>query len=136
MKKLIEMVVVLVLLLVAGCTDMTASIWDGRDDAIGGRIGYVMGNTEVGGSVLHWPETKNAEIFGVYGLYKFPDLVEIPNPLKLDFLPETIMGTPYLGGKVDSDGGETLLMGGIEIANTLFMEYQNQYLLVGLKHKF
>ena len=127
---------VLVLLFVAGCTDMTASLWDDRDGGVGSRIGYAMDNTEVGLSVLYWPDNIYDEVFGAYGLYKFPDMVEIPNPISVEFLPETISGTPYLGGKVDSDGGQTILMAGIEFENTLFMEYQDNYILVGLKHRF
>ena len=137
MKKLIELVaVVLMFLAVQGCTNTAVSLWDERDDGIGGRVGYVMENTEAGVSIMHWPNSKNAEVFGVYGLYKFPDMVEIPNPINVEFLPKTLMGTPYLGGKVDSDGGETILIAGVEISNTIFMEYQENYVLVGLKHKF
>ena len=136
MKKLSMLMMVVLLFVVTGCPDMTASIWNDRDDAIGGRAGYAIKNTEVGVSVLHWPETKNAEVFGVYGKYKFPDLVEIPNPVNLPFLPEKLKGTPYIGGTVETEGRNDILMAGIEIENTLFMEYQDQYLLVGLFHKF
>ena len=138
MKNLTLTVIVLALLLVAGCTDMTASLWDERDGGLGGRVGYATGNTEVGGSFLYWPdgENANAEVFGAYGLYKFPELVEIPLPIQAEFLPETIMATPYIGAKIDIDGNASLVIAGVEIENTLFMEYQDTYILIGLKHKF
>ena len=140
MKKLIVMLLMVVLF--AGCEsqplceNVTVSVWDDRDDAIGVRVGYDMNDVEIGLSVLHWPEIDNSEVFGAYGLYKFPDMVEIPNPINADFLPDVLMGTPYIGGKMDSQGGETLLMAGIEIQNILFLEYQDNLILAGLKHKF
>lgn len=137
MKNLITTVLILVLLLVAGCTDTTASLWNDRDDAIGGRLGYVMGNTEVGTSILYWENGYNSEVFGAYGLYKFPETVDMPNPIPMSFLPETLKGTPYIGGRVRSEGGNSLLIAGIEIGNTLYMEFdQDNYYTIGLKHKF
>lgn len=138
MKNVIVLVMVSVFLLVAGCTDTTVSLWDERDGGLGGRIGVAIENTEVGASFLYWPDGENedAEVFGAYGLYKFPDMVEIPLPIQADFLPETIMATPYFGGRIEIDGRNSQLIAGVEIANTLFMEYQDTYILIGLKHKF
>lgn len=136
-KRMIVLVVVLALLFVAGCADTTASLWNDREGAIGGRLGYVMENTEVGTSILYWPDGDNSEVFGAYGMYKFPDTVEIPNPIPMAFLPETLKGTPYIGGKVNGEGGSSLLIAGIEIGNTLYMEFdQDNYYTIGLKHKF
>lgn len=136
MKKLITSVVA-VLLLVAGCNDMTASLWNDREGAIGGRLGYAIESAEMGLSVLHWPDGDNSEVFGAYGMYKFSDMVEIPNPIPMDFLPEMLKGTPYIGGKVDGEGGSSLLIAGIEIENALYMEFhQDNYVYVGLKHQF
>lgn len=138
--KYVIAVVVSALLLVAGCADMTASLWDGRDNAIGARVGLEMGEadelkTEIGGSLLYWPDGENSEEFGAYGKVKF-DEIEITNPIPLDFLPEVIKGTPYLGGRVNSDFDDETLIAGIEIENTLFMEYQGDYIFFGLFHKF
>ena len=136
MKYLI--LIVSVLLLVAGCAGMTASVWDERDGGLGARVGVDMNNTEIGASVLYWPdgENENSEVFGAYGIYKFPDLVEIPNPLKLDFLPETLSGTPYSGYRIDIDGERSRFIAGVEVNNTVFFEYQETYITAGLKRKF
>lgn len=142
MKNVIT-VIILAILLVAGCADMTASLWDERDNAIGGRFGYVFtddpnateGQMETGLEIVYWPDGKSTEIFGAYGMYKFGE-VETPNPLPMEFLPETLKGIPYIGGKVDTDGNNTMLFGGMEINNTIFMEYRGDFILIGLKRKF
>jgi len=133
-KLIVRVVILLAVLLVAGCAGMTASLWDGRDGATGGRVGYDMNDSEVGLSVLYSGDAD--EIYGAYGMYKMPNAVEIPNPVAVEWLPEILMGTPYIGVTIEVDGDNSALMAGVEIGNALFMEYQDNYVLIGLKRKF
>ena len=136
MKELILMVSVL--LLVAGCAGMTASVWDERDGGLGARVGVDMNNTEIGASVLYWPDGENedSEVFGAYGLYKFPDLVDVNLPVNLPFLPKKFLGTAYTGYIIDIDGDQGRFIAGVEVNNILFFEYHDTYIKAGLKRKF
>lgn len=133
MKKLI-VVLMLCVLVVGGCsqneTDVYSWVW-GDDDAIGARVGTNVGdsnNVEVGLSALWWPDRERPEIWGMYGIYSFPEILEVPNPIVMEFLPETISGRPYLGGKVDidfsGDKSRASPIAGIVFEDIFFIEYQ------------
>lgn len=127
-KKRIVLVVLVLLLCVPAQADIYSWVF-GDSDAIGIRIGTdVSENVEVGLSALWWPDIEKPEIWGVYGIYHLPEIVQFPNPIALDFLPETIGGRPYFGGKVDIDSeldqGGFSFISGIVFNDILFLEYQ------------
>jgi len=105
---------------------------------------------EVGLSALWLPDREEPEIWGIYALYHLPEIVNVPNPIVVDFLPEIITGTPYLGGKLDIDFDDEVTdispVAGILLMDVLFIEYQFEYIdresrqeskvLFGLRIKF
>lgn len=127
-----KMCVLLMMLLFCVPVQAGVSSWIWADsDAIGTRIGTDLAdNIEVGISALWWPDSESPEIYGIYGVYTLPECIQLPNPIVLDFLPETIGGCPYFGGKVDVDfsrnKGSASLIAGIVFEKILFLEYQFQ----------
>lgn len=131
MKKLCVLVVLLLCLLLClpGCSGNTW-VWD-DDGAVGARLGTnVTENNEAGLSMLWRPDDSGPRVMGLYGVHHFPEPVEFRNPLILDFMPETLEGKPYIGGKFDVnfDTNETLIgpVAGIIFEDVLFLEYQFQ----------
>lgn len=111
----------------SGCnSEMNAWAWE-EDDSLGVRIGgFLSENNEAGGSMNWQDEDSGPRVLGLYALHHFPEKVEFRNPLILDFLPETLFGTAYLGGKLDVnlDTNNTSLtpVAGVIFADTLFIE--------------
>jgi len=74
------------------------------------------------------PDIESPVVYGIYAILHLPDILELPNPFTLDFLPETIIGHPYFGGKVDWDEkferGGFSPVAGLIFADILFLEYQ------------
>jgi len=83
---------------------------------------------EVGLSALWLPDREEPEIWGLYALYHLPEIVNLPNPIVVDFLPETITATPYLGGKLDINfdykAADISPVAGLMLNKVLFIEYQ------------
>ncbi len=133
MKKVgVVLLVLLLSLPVQG--SISTWIW-GDDEAVGARIGtQITENNEAGLSMLVWPgdSDRDAELIalGLYGVYRFPQTAEFRNPLILDFLPETIEGRPYIGGKfdinLDTNKSSVAPVAGIVFQDILFLEYQFQ----------
>lgn len=127
MKQLL-MLVILALLLVAGCAEMTASISD-DNDAIGVRAGgFLTENNEAGLSVKIQEDDSEIRELGLYALHHYPDMaVKFRNPLVVEFLPEEIEGTPYLGAKMDYDMDmhrcDTEPVAGVIFAETFYIEH-------------
>jgi len=108
--------------------DITSWLW-ADNDALGLRLGSeISENIEVGLSTLWLPDREEPEIWGLYALYHLPEIVNVPNPILVDFLPETITGAPYLGGKLDidfnDDSTDISPVAGIVLMDVLFIEYQ------------
>lgn len=147
MKNLI-VVVVLLLCLLAGCegnnsADNPVKTWYwGDNGAVGARIGTkITENNEAGISMLWWPSDSEPKVLGLYGVHHFPDIVEFRNPLIVDFLPETLKGKAYLGGKLDINciTDETTVgpVAGVIFENTLFFETSvDKPILFGLRFEF
>jgi len=128
MKKLIAVVVLVLFLCIPVQADIYSWVW-GDSDAIGARVGTdISKDIEVGLSALWWPDREMPEIWGVYAIYHLPDILQIPNPIDVDFLPEIISGKPYVGGKLDIDfeidKGSVSPIVGIVFNKVLFFEYQ------------
>lgn len=128
MKKVILTVLILLSLCLPAKADITSWLW-ADNDALGVRIGVQDESPiEVGLSALWLPDREEPEIWGLYALYHLPELVNFPNPILVDFLPETITGSPYFGGKLDIDFDDNVTdispVAGIILMDVLFIEYQ------------
>ena len=155
MKRLIVLVVVTLLLCVpVQAKSLRAWIW-GDEGVVGARLGQlVTENNEVGLSISVWPGDSNrgvdVESVGIYGMRHFAP-IEMRNPLMLDFLPETIEGRPYFGGKFDLNckggGNPVMVIAGIIFEDILFLEYHfpsfsfdstsmSSKILIGIRIKF
>lgn len=78
------------------------AVWVMADeDTINVRGGYrgfrQYPNAELGAMLYWFKETDPPRVFGLYGAYHVPTIVQIPNPLPFDWLPETFKGEPYVG---------------------------------------
>lgn len=104
MKKVILTVVLAVLLLCVPvkAQDLTTWLWN-DEEATGARIGYCWDNIEAGVSAMWLTDENNPKTMGVFAVRRFLDLIKLPNPVTLDFLPEEILGTPYIGARIDFD---------------------------------
>lgn len=142
-KRLIIIAVVVALLWLQGCSgESNVSGWVWSDDGVGVRVGTkVSENNEAGLSMLHRSGDNEPRVVGLYGVHHFPEPVKFRNPLIVDFLPETLEGTAYLGGRLDVDleMGETSMepIAGIIFEDTLFFETSlDRPVLFGLRIKF
>lgn len=154
MKKLL--LKILIVLLMAGVSQ--AKNWNawliGDNDSVTARLGYdVNANIEFGGELTWLDKDSMCGTTGIYGIYKFPDAVQIPNPIPLDFLPKTLTASPYLGAQVGIDilnrGSFVGPVAGVVIQNVLTIEWQylganfqfdpvdnEQRILLGLNFRF
>jgi len=97
------------------------------------RLGMEEDNKEFGLQTTFLPsaEPELPEIYGMYGLYHFPDVIDINNPIPFDFLPEKVQASVYLGGQITVDFGEddvgsyTGFIAGTIINEVIVIEYQN-----------
>lgn len=131
MKKKVMLAVVLVLVFCMPVQAQNISTWIfGDSDAIGARVGFdiIDPNIEVGISALWLPDIERPIAYGIYAIYHLPEILEIPNPISLGFLPERISGHPYFGGKYDWDErfeqSAVSPIAGFVLADILFIEYQ------------
>lgn len=129
MKKTFGMFIVLILLAgVASAKNLSAWLL-GDGDSLMARVGYnTTVNTEVGLESCWFKLDDSPQVWGAYGLYKFTDIIQIPNPLPLEWLPKTLNGTPYIGMQVglnlNSKGTFVGPVAGITIQDILVIEYQ------------
>jgi len=151
MKKVIVLLVLLCLCLPARAS-MYSWIWADDNQATGVRLGADLNEkVEAGISALFWPDDTDPHVWGVYGKYSYPDLVQIPNPVLAEWLPDMISGTPYIGAKFDlnlqTEENTVGPIAGIVFNDVLFMEYQyqsfqpqttavNSKIIFGLRIKF
>ena len=134
---------VIALLLILACTSMVSAsdlaFWAIGEqtlvepaDGLMLRLGYEMDQTEVGIQTLFVPsaEPDVPDVFGIYSVFHLPDPIEVPNPIPLDWLPEKLTASIYLGGQIsvdfanNDDGAFKGLIAGMLINNNLVIEYQ------------
>jgi hypothetical protein len=104
---------------------------------IGARLGYRIGDDErieIGLSSEYYPGADDADspqVWGVYGLYHWPDAIKVPQPIPLEFLPAELTATPYIGGRIgldfDADGVVSGPVAGIIVNEVIFFEAQYNY---------
>ncbi len=133
MKKL--MLLLLCLLLVAGCESTTAWIMGNpeSDGVIGARLGTEAQNAEVGISVYYNPYDSDEEAYGAYALYNLP-INEI----------SVYGGAQATIGKGTWDVDDTISpVAGFTIWDLIFVEWQNEAVdgeddkfLAGLRFRF
>jgi hypothetical protein len=139
--KTVTILMCLLAISLAGCyEEMTMWGWD-EDGAIGVRAGmFLTENNETGFSAKLRDGDSELQTLGIYAVHHFPDLVEFRNPFAdiVSFLPPTLSGAAYFGGKIDHDvqvnTTETNLIAGVILEDTVFFETsQNGDSLVGLR---
>lgn len=76
----------------------------GDDQTFIARLGYKPSPRIEVGIESAWLSVDIAEgrcdvpgVVGAYGIYKFPDIVQIPNPIPFEWLPAQFAGTAYFG---------------------------------------
>jgi len=132
MKKLLVLLVVLACCQIAHAEGLTTWLFGGAGDAenneVFARIGYEKGPIELGAESCWWPNYDPPQVWGVYGLWKFPDAVSFPNPLPLNWLPETFTATPYVGGQISVEIEDRSSMvgpvAGVILQDIITVEYQ------------
>lgn len=130
MKKLMVVVLLLIMALSQPARAGKWNVWTyGDNEVVGARIGWdLKEDIEIGFGSIWWPNDKAPQIYNVYGIYQWPDIVEIPNPISLDFLPDTLEGKPYIGAQVgvsiDNDGSFAGPVAGLVLQDIWFVEYQ------------
>ena len=127
MKKLIVLSALFLFLCAQGCnSNLSAWVWS--DETTGVRLGYVNDDTEVGVSGLWWEDCDEPEVVGVYAIRHLPDVVQVPNPIVLEWLPATLTGSPYFGAEImrDMDRQTTYLspIAGLRIEDIFFIGYR------------
>jgi len=138
MKKFILVTMLTVLLLCVPVQAQKFSTWLWNDDdATGARIGYFTTDTiEVGVSASWLSGDGEPVTMGFFGLYHLEEVIKIPNPILLEFLPEEISGTPYVGARIDFDldtNQSTFSpVTGIMFEKVFFFEYRYKS-IVGVK---
>lgn len=124
----------IVLLVVAPAkADLTTWIF-GEGDAVTARVGMTLdpNNVEIGIASTWHPTSEAPQIYTVYGLYMFDQVVPFRQPLPVDFLPETLEAQPYIIGTVGIDlenedrRGLASLGAGVIVQQVLVIEYSFQ----------
>jgi len=100
----------------------------GETNEVFARVGYEKGPLEVGAMVCFWPNYDPPTTYGVYAIGKLKDAVQIPNPIPLEWLPETFTASPYIGGQVSVEiqnrGSMVGPVAGVIVQDVLTIEYQ------------
>ena len=135
MKKLMMLIVILLVVGTAQANDLTVWLL-GEDDLVGARVGCMIDEHVEVGVLSHWyPQDEAPNILGAFGVYHFDEPVEIPNPIPLEWLPETFLAKPYIGAQVsidfrkligETDGMRRSMVGpiaGILVQQILVIEY-------------
>lgn len=140
MKNVITTVVVLVLMLVAGCSDQySASVHGGG--GIGVRVGNIIdaNRVEVGAGAF-WPDgERDPESFEIYAMRFGPNIVTVTNPFAG---PPEISGRPYFGAVLsrnfDLDSTNLTPITGISLEQFLYAEYDlnKNDAILGIKYKW
>jgi len=139
MKKGLELVVMLVLLLVAGCSDKySASIWG--DNELGVRVGNIVDANRVEIGFAGIMKDEDLVSVGVYGL-RYAGEIQVLNPITGEGY---VSGDPYFGIAIDRNiqDNETdfSTIIGVRIEDFIFTETrfgnERQSAVIGLKYDF
>ena len=131
MKRIL--LTITVMLLVAAPTFASDfCIWTLADsDSITGRVGYALNDNIEGGVESTWRNDSDepGQIWGVFGVYKAPELIKFDQIFSNDWIP-SLIGTPYVGASMSVDfaneSGDRTLVGplaGIILQDILIVEY-------------
>ena len=140
MKNVMTTVVVLALLLVAGCSNQyTASVHGGG--GIGVRFGNIIdaNRVEVGVGGFWLDSERDPQSLEFYAIRYGPEIVEVANPFGG---PETLSGRPYFGASIrrdfDRDSTNLSPITGISLEQFLYAEYDvnREDSIVGIKYKW
>jgi len=102
------MLIAALLLALCGCQEEQAgkmTLWGTYEiDTVGARVGYAAPNGIETGVYGGWRTASEdpPNIFGVYTLYQF-GTIDVNNPIPIEWLPEKLSATPYLGGDITID---------------------------------
>ena len=141
MKNLRITVVVLVFLLVAGCSDQyTASVYGGG--GVGVRIGNIIdaNRVEIGGGAFWLDGEKDPQSLEFYAIRYGPNIIKVPNPFATGS--ETLNGRPYVGASIkrdfDRDSTKLSPITGISLDQFLYAEYDidTEKAIIGIKYKW
>jgi len=138
MKKLTVFSLLLVLSILLFCGRLHAeglTSWtlggqdiDSAKNEIFARVGYEKGAVELGIESAWWPKWNPPQVWGAYGIYKFEELIKVPNPVQVEWLPAELSATGYIGGHVtvdfDNEGSYYGPVAGTMIQDILCIEYQ------------
>jgi hypothetical protein len=135
--------VVLLFLLVAGCSDQY-SVWAWGDEELGVRVGNIFdaNRVEVGVSIVMQDDDNEPKSVGMYAIRYLPEVIQIPNPIVWEGLPKTLAGQPYFGLSVDRDCNEDTTslspIAGFIIEKFIFIGHNidEQKTILGIKHDF
>lgn len=129
MKRIIIFLIVVLGLVTPARADLSAWLLT-DNEVVGARVGYVKGDIEVGALSYWWYDSAEPpQVYGAYGIYHFPDVVDVNNPLSLSWLPARLRASPYMGMQigVNTDREKRDFIGpvaGIAINKLLVFEYQ------------
>lgn len=138
--KNVLLVVALVALLVAGCSDQyTTSVHGGG--GIGARVGNVIdaNRVEIGVGGFWLDGEKDPQSLEFYAIRYGPDIIEVTNPFSG---PETLTGRPYFGASIernfDKDSTNLSPITGISLEQFLYVEYNinKEDTILGIKYKW
>lgn len=140
MKNLITTVVVLALLLVAGCSNQyTGSVHGGG--GIGVRLGNIIdaNRVEIGGGAFWLDGEKDPQSLELYAIRYGPNIIEVTNPFAG---PDKLNGKPYFGASIrrnfDLDSTSLSPITGISLEQFLYAEYDinREDAILGIKYKW
>ena len=142
MKKLSMVVmVVLVLLLVAGCSKQyTASVHGGG--GIGVRFGNIIdaNRVEIGGGAFWLDGERDPQYLEFYAIRYGPNIIEVTNPFAAG--PGKLNGRPYFGASIksnfDCDSTNLSPITGVSLEQFLYAEYDinREDAILGIKYKW
>jgi hypothetical protein len=123
MKRIILFLAVLLLFTVTARADLSAWLMGGEDDLINARLGYVQGDLEVGAQIYWQDEYESPQLYGAYGVYFLPELIDATSAVGLP------KARPYVGAQVSiatEDDHRTMIgpIAGLELVDLLTIEYQ------------
>ena len=141
MKNLKLLVMVLAILLVAGCSNQyTASVHG--SGGIGVRIGNIIdaNRVEIGWGAFWEDGERDPQSLEFYAIRYGPNIIEVDNPFAAG--PETISGRPYFGASLESDfdcdSTNLSPITGISLEQFLYAEYNinKEEAILGIKYKW
>jgi len=141
MKNVIALIMVVLSLLVTGCSKQyTTSIHGGG--GIGVRFGNIIdaNRVEIGGGAFWLDGERDPQYLEFYAIRYGPNIIEVVNPFAAG--PEKLNGRPYFGASItntlDCDSTKLLPVTGIDLDQFLYAEYNinREEAILGIKYKW